>query len=510
MTSLLYRDNAAQRPTLIIASTSTESKWLNLPEHIRRDKTYWTLHHRDFEDALKEPDQRYCNLNILCSGAEVPLTGKDDEDASRFIELCTGSRECTPHSGESVEEWEDLPDSLCPTNERPAVWISEGSNVVILVAEVHSGEGPEGYRSTLNKEVIGLMTQLRMLRYQYDINQVVGFVLPNSSEPFFVTKVTVRFEALRFYYTFERIPSLEDVEASIRAGYQANKDAIGRLRPSLSADRILAYPIKLTGPECDDLRKEFKLEERVELEQLQSWNSFILQANGKVYKFSLNPALYYRIGNITATIKTAVQYQEQRDRLLLHEEELRVFNLTISFLQFPAAIPPLSASEARECLVPFLKSTKEAIDQLHSFDFAHLDIRLPNICFRKNDGEVFAVLIDFEHVEKYLSSEDIPDYDSCLYRPLYPKDCLTIEQCDFMQLGWMAVWILHFDNALAGYDPHKLDTAWREGHIPSSTREDPFVYQLVRHGEFSDKHLDSSTVFGKTNRHSLETVLRIQ
>ena len=508
MTSLLYRDHAAQRPKLIIASTSTASKWVNLPEDILRYDDYSGMYYRDFEAALKEPDQRYCDLNTLCSGAEVPLTGKDDEDASRFIELCTGSRECTPHSGESVEEWEDLPDSLCPTNERPDVWISEGSNVVILVAEVHSGEGPEGYKITLNKEVIGLMTQLRMLRYQYDINQVVGFVLPNSSEPFFVTKVTVQFEELSFYYTFERMPSLEAVEASIRAGYQANKDAIGQLRPSL--DRIHAYPIKLIDRECDDLRREFELEERVELEQVQSWNSFILQGNnGKIYKFCLNEKCYSVTNLLTLTIKIKVmQHGEQiKDRLLLHEEELPVFNLIIPFLQFPAAIPPLSTSEAQVCLVPLLKSTKEAIDQLHGFDFAHLDIRLPNICFRKNEGEnVCAVLIDFERVKENVRSRRIPKYDSCLYHPLEGR--LTLKQCDFMQLGWMAVWILHFDNALAGYDPHKLDTAWREGHIPLSTREDPFIKQLVEHGEFSD--IDSSTVFGEANQHSLETVLRIQ
>ena len=507
MTSLLYRDHAAQRPKLIIASTCTESKWLNLPEDILRYDDYSGMYYRDFEAALKEPDQRYCDLNTLCSGAEVPLTGKDDEDASRFIELCTGSRECTPHSGESVEEWENLPDSLCPTNERPDVWISEGSNVVILVAEVHSGEGPEGYRSTLNKEVIGLITQLRMLRYQYDINQVVGFVLPKSRKPFFVTKVTVRFEALCFHYTFERVPSLEAVQASIRAGYQANKDAIAQLQPSLN--RIRAYPIKLTDRECIQLRREFKLVERVELKQVQSWNSFILQGNnGKIYKFYLNSALYYKIIGITATIKTAVQYQEQRDRLLFHEQELPVFNLSIPFLQFSAAIPPLSASEARQCLVPLLKSTKEAIDQLHSFDYAHLDIRLPNICFRKNDEDkVFAVLIDFERVEKYIRSDSIPGYDSCLYHPLEGR--FTLKQCDFMQLGWMAVWILHFDNALAGYDPHKLDTAWREGRIPL-TKEDPFFNQLVEHGVFSDQHLNSRRVFGEANRNSLETVLGIQ
>ena len=122
---------------------------------------------------------------------------------------------------------------------------------------------------------------------------------------------------------------MEDVEVSIRAGYQANKDAIGRLRPSL--DRIRAYPIKLTGPECDDLRREFELEERVELEQLQSWNSFILQGNGKVYKFSLNSALYYKIISITATIKSALQYQEQIDRLLFHEQKLPKHTQPVSY-----------------------------------------------------------------------------------------------------------------------------------------------------------------------------------
>ena len=75
-----------------------------------------------------------------------------------------------------------------------------------------------------------------------------------------------------------------------------------------------------------------------------------------------------------------MQHREQTiDHLVLHEQELFVFNLSIPFLEFPAAIPPLSTSEARQCLVALLKSTKEAIDQLHSFNFAHLDIRLPNM-----------------------------------------------------------------------------------------------------------------------------------
>ena len=508
MTSLLlYRDNAAKRPKL--ASASTASKYLNLPEYICKAENYPFL---EFEDAVKE-GERYCDLNTLCASANVPLTDKDAENASGFIEHCTGS---LSNFEKRVKQWEELEDSFCTTSQNPDVWISEGGNdndsVVTLVAEVHSGKGPEGYRSTLNKEVIGLITQLRMLRYQYNINQVVGFVLPKSSEPFFVTKVTVRFEELYFYYAFERIPSLEDVEESIRAGYQANKDAIGRLGPSLNSGDILAYPIKLTGAELGNLRNAFHLQKGVIMKQLQSWNSFILQAttgdNGKIYKFCPDEQNYTKIAFLSVTIKAM---QQPMDRLVLHEQELLVFNLSIPFLEFPAAHPPLSASEARRCLVALLRSTKEAIDQFHSFNFAHLDIRLPNICFKydRTRKEAFAVLIDFERNKRNLSTKKIPEYNSCLYRPFNSGVSLTLEQYDFMQLGWMAVWILHFDNALDGSDPHQMDNAWRKGVIPLDTKNDQFIKQLVQHGKFSDQHLGNSTVLGAANGSSLETVLGI-
>ena len=504
MTYLLYRDHAAWSKS---ASASTASK-LNLPNYIRKD---FTLHDRDFEAALNGRDKQYYNLCTLCESAGVPLTGEDEEDASRFIKHCTGSREYNCHSDKIVKQWEALPDLFCTTKQRPDIWILEGEdrrNVVILVAEVHSGKGPEGYRETLNKEVIGLMTQLRMLRYQYNINQVVGFVLPNSSEPFFVTKVTVRFEELYFYYAFQRVSSWKDVKASVKAGYQVNKDAIGQLGPSLNSGDIRAYPIKLTEAELGDLSNAFHLQEGVIMKQLQSWNSFILQGdNGKVYKFCLNKQNYTNTALFTFTIKKLQHEKPRIDRLLLHEQELPVFNLDNPFLQFPAAIPPLSASEARKCLVALLRSTKEAIDQLHSFNYAHLDIRLPNICFR-NDGEkVYAVLIDFERVTNNIGSDAIPKYHSCLYRFLEGR--LTCGQCDFMQLGWMAVWILHFNDALAGYDPHNLDTAWEKGRIPSNTKEDPFIKELVQYGKFLDQHLDNSKIF-RDSQQSLKEVLKIR
>ncbi|KAL5515365.1 hypothetical protein EMCRGX_G000523 [Ephydatia muelleri] len=52
-----------------------------------------------------------------------------------------------------------------------------------------------------------------------------------------------------------------------------------------------------------------------------------------------------------------------------------------------------SRQNAKACLVPLLDSVKVAIDELHQNDIAHLDIRLPNICFRKDD-------LDYHNMDK--------------------------------------------------------------------------------------------------------------
>lgn len=50
-----------------------------------------------------------------------------------------------------------------------------------------------------------------------------------------------------------------------------------------------------------------------------------------------------------------------------------------------------------------------AIQEGHNDGFAHLDIRLPNICFKK-EKEWMAVLIDLDHpLETF--KVDIPEYD---------------------------------------------------------------------------------------------------
>lgn len=46
---------------------------------------------------------------------------------------------------------------------------------------------------------------------------------------------------------------------------------------------------------------------------------------------------------------------------------------------------PLIPSEARECIGDFLTQLCDALEKLHSLEYAHLDVRLENVCFQ-HDG----------------------------------------------------------------------------------------------------------------------------
>ena len=63
---------------------------------------------------------------------------------------------------------------------------------------------------------------------------------------------------------------------------------------------------------------------------------------------------------------------------------------------------PLVRDQVVQCMKGFVKSAIEAIKQLHRHGYVHNDLRLPNMCF---DETFQVVLIDFDRVERYESSE---------------------------------------------------------------------------------------------------------
>ncbi|KAL5502024.1 hypothetical protein EMCRGX_G008718 [Ephydatia muelleri] len=114
----------------------------------------------------------------------------------------------------------------------------------------------------------------------------------------------------------------------------------------------------------------------------------------------------------------------------------------------------ITRETAKECLIEFLQSVKAAVDELHSHDMAHLDIHLPNICLRNTpDGKFEAVLIDLERCKDSITStlqEQI--YNSCMYNGSY-----TLEQLDYLQVFWMAFWILLCPDEVDYHQMHEID-----------------------------------------------------
>ena len=115
----------------------------------------------------------------------------------------------------------------------------------------------------------------------------------------------------------------------------------------------------------------------------------------------------------------------------------------------------ISSDAAKQCLVQLLEGVKSAIDNLHSCNFAHLDVRLPNVCLKVEPNEKATVmLIDLERSQRVTLSDkwDDASYISCMY-----KVGLSYQQIDYMQLYWIGFWILLPEECKSLVDYHDMN-----------------------------------------------------
>ena len=82
--------------------------------------------------------------------------------------------------------------------------------------------------------------------------------------------------------------------------------------------------------------------------------------------------------------------------------------------------------------------TAEALQELHGFGYAHLDVRVPNICFSKEknrNGEYDVKLIDLDWSTTILS-RDLSGFVGEMYRKSHAG--WSRDKCDWKQLGLLA------------------------------------------------------------------------
>ena len=108
------------------------------------------------------------------------------------------------------------------------------------------------------------------------------------------------------------------------------------------------------------------------------------------------------------------------------------------YFKFKKYNPALNRNEANERIIPLVDGVVRAIQELHDFGRAHLDIRLENICF-SDDGE--AVLVDLDRsVPKDTPSTECTFGRSTMYEVDNGKTWRA-EQLDWRQLAIMIYFI---------------------------------------------------------------------
>lgn len=112
----------------------------------------------------------------------------------------------------------------------------------------------------------------------------------------------------------------------------------------------------------------------------------------------------------------------------------------------------------------------EALKQLHSLGFAHLDVRLPNVFHYQWDVR----LIDFD---RRLPSNCYPpmEYVGSFMYTGEPAGRTTVEQLDWKQLGIMIYCIMY---------PHETEAYVKEDDV--TTVDDGFLHSLIFNYTYND------------------------
>ena len=291
----------------------------------------------------------------------------------------------------------------------------------LFIIEVHSGI----YKNSVAKAAMDVLDQLRLLRcFDQNIVQCIGFTFPkypqgSSNNKTCVTKVVVSFESFRFIVRMFPL-NISSVQSEVEV---ALKNA---LEFKAAPDPQFCF-LRLSDSEMGILRDTLNVQHLI---QCPTKHSMLFKADETFWKYSPheNEVQYLKF-NIS----------NPRHIVLFSQQ---IWLPSMLFLSFPAQLPPLSRNEVSTCLVDFMVRTALALQELHEYGFAHLDVRIPNICFSKEknlDGEYDVKLIDLDRSTS-ISTKSMESYPGQMYRK--SQRSWTIDKLDWKQLGLLAARIV--------------------------------------------------------------------
>lgn len=284
------------------------------------------------------------------------------------------------------------------------------SGFLFFQIEVLSGGDRD---ATMFNLAIGLVDQNRFEKNQgLEISESTGFYFPVGDG--FIEKVTCKWleKDLKYTVTSTALTEEEAMQALIEVHHDQEIKFTAH-HPTLT---------NFTFPMSKQVLKDQFGEDAL---QVSSGASVVVvnPVNSKVFKCPLAPAAALNLStfllthSLTGIIHTAIPVQSVG-----------------RYFQYAIHKPPFSPAEANTCVVPFVKSVVVAIREIHTFGYAHLDIRLENICINNNND---AILIDIDRSEpadKEASVLFVKYSRSEMYQSFSSWKC---KQLDWKQLGLM-------------------------------------------------------------------------
>ena len=200
--------------------------------------------------------------------------------------------------------------------------------------------------------------------------------------------------------------------------------------------------------------------------QIPSGESVVIMGNNLVYKYPLHPLDWCTLAVLGKRKPKAV-----------HSIKQSVWPLctyavgTSDFFKYPLYNKPLTLSTAQAVLPQLVQSVCNAISELHTIGYAHLDVRLANICF---DNGRRAMLIDLDRSKPTIvecTGLYMQYGRSVIYKTPLEEPDWTVDKLDWRQLGLMICSIM---DGCHGAEYHSY-----EPKVPTGS----YLFKLLSEGE---------------------------
>ena len=245
--------------------------------------------------------------------------------------------------------------------------------------------------TTVAKLFANLVDVLRFIRhFDLKINTWTGFAFPKvnvDSSNNYAFKVGVRWKDLQFAPEVSAL-KLRDIAQEVKDTFNMQVDLVQKLY--VSEDEVMRKEMYLVPLSDADIHYcATALQPSSVIEQVESPFSILLCDGSCYYKYSPK-------SEVRETLFLLLQVKDKGSLLssnLILPHKMKVIGRMVFFVFHAVKYNNLSKDIAKTCLGELANGIARGLRTLHDLGFAHLDVRLPNVCV----GEDFEVkLIDFD------------------------------------------------------------------------------------------------------------------